>query len=289
MTSSKKEHLLFACLLGSALLLATTVARAADAPNLLRNGDAELGNADNWGKLWEARAEGAHAGKSCFIKAGPAFVLCDDFIAVDPDKTYLLSGWFKSATAEPSHLYFGYAPYDADKKPIFCENVSATPGTETTLAGACKKEDDILKIADGSKWRATPFAVVAFSVDNSGQYKDLPNRNLSTRGILSVDKKGEFWEIKLAKPCGKEYPAGTLIRQHVAGPGYIYNAATNAVVPQEWKQYSGRIKGIALSGAPTAQWWPGAKFARVIVMPNYGQAKDVSLLADDISMTTVEP
>lgn len=273
----------------STLLLAAQPSHAAEA-NLVRNGDAELGNAENWGRKFTIVTDDVHSGKNSFQRKGPITILSDDFIPVDGEKTYVLSGWFKSQGEEPSRVYLGYVPYDENKTRIVCANVSVTAGSETALTAAVSKGDTVLKIANGAKWVAKSSAVVAFEVDASGEYKDLPNRKLSSSGIASVENKGDFWEVTLLKPCGMEYPAGTLVRQHNDGGAYIYNAAASKVIPKEWTECRGLIKGIAKSGSPTNRWWPGTKYARIMVMPHYKQAgPGFVLLVDDISMTAQEP
>lgn len=101
------------------LLIPTLVS----AQNLVRNGDAES-KTDNWSASVETSADGPHSGKSCFkMLAGNA--TSAELIAVDPAAEYELSGWFRSADDRTANLYLGLMPFDADKKPIQCQQVGA--------------------------------------------------------------------------------------------------------------------------------------------------------------------
>lgn len=266
------------------VLVTAGAALAQAAANLLKNGDAESGALDNWKGFEKAISEGPHSGEFCFSCTNNRVVLGKDFLLIDPDKTFTLAGWFKSAGAEKSRLYFGYAPYDGEKRLIESHHVNCVPGTETTLVEACAKEDMVVKIAAGDKWKLSRNAYVAFAVDDSGQCADLPNRKVSGAGITKVENKGDHWEVHLKRKCGRAYPAGTRIREQLAITGYFYAAASSKHVPQEWTKYSGSVSGMSKSAIRKGQWWPGTKYVRVVALANYQQKKDVELLVDDITL-----
>lgn len=263
------------------------------AANLVKNGDAEMGTLDNWAGFAKVVSEGAHSGKHCFSVAGSAQVLSKEFIPIDTSKTYVVTGWFKSTGKAPSHVYLGVAPFDEKKQPIRPYHVFCIAGTETTLAEACKPEDTVLKIANGAKWKTVPYACVAFDVDDSGQLKDLPNRNLSNTavpgfGVENVEDKGGYWAVQLKTKCGRAYPAGTKVREHISSATYIYSAASRKPVPLAWTEFKGQIKGVAKGDLPMNQWWPGTKYAKLLILANFEQGADFSLLADDLALTPVE-
>ena len=255
--------------------------------NLIKNGNAESGNNANWSKTVRMSSGSQHGGKYCFKRAGFIKVFSSQLIPVQQSKIYTLSGWFRSIGKIKSKIYFGYVPYDADKQQIFPRHVGVIPETETTLVEACKPEDKILKIKDGRKWKKLKFACVAFEVDNSGKYKDLPNRNVTQLGIKKISRGKGFWEVHLNKACGKAYPADTPVREHNSGGTYIYNAANNRIVPEKWTQYTNAINGWwAKSGISSEKWWAGTKYVRIMIMVNYGQKNTARLLWDDLSLTS---
>lgn len=280
--------ILFTLLLAN-IIHAPTVCLAGETLNLVTNGDAETGNTDGWKTFRKVISEAPHSGKFCFSCVGSSMVRSSKaVIGIDPNKTYTLTGWFKSAGKGKSRLFFGYIPYDAKHRRISSEQVTYVAGTETTLAAPCAGDDTVIKVVDASKWKALRSGYIAFKVDDSGKYKDLPNRNLSGRGIVKVENKGNHWEIHLAEKCKQTYPAGTKVREHKAESGYIYNAASSRNVPMKWTKYTGKIKGIAESGMVRRQWPRGTRYARVILMANYTQNKEFELHVDDIVLTAIE-
>jgi hypothetical protein len=260
--------------------------RADDQPaNLVKNGDAETGTLDHWSGFTKVSSDNPHSGKFCFLAQGNADARSNEFIPVDPAKTYTLTAWIKSLGKDANRALIGYIPFDADKNPILPQEVEVTFGSETKLFEACTAADTVIKITDGSKWQATENNCIAFKVDDSGKYADLPNRNLSTSfGVVKVENKGAYWEVQLKNACGQNYPAGTKIREHSAANGYIYNAF-DGPVPAEWTQCTGVIKSMADSGTPTDQWWPGTKYVKVIFLLNYQKDQNFSTAVDDVSVT----
>ena len=254
----------------------------AQTANLVENGDAEAGTLDNWTGFTKVVSQGAHSGTHCFSRTGVAHIKSKQIVPVDFNKTYTLSGWMKSVGQGQSTVYLGLIALDKNKHEIAPCHVYCIPATETTLAQACKKEDKVVRIADGGKWKGGLAMCIAFAVDDSGQFGDLPNRNVSSIGITKIEKEGDCWAVHLAKECGRAYPAGTKIREHSSGGTYIYCAASCKPVPMEWTQFKGTVKGMSKSAAPANQWWPGTKYAKVFIYANYRQGKEFEVLVDDI-------
>ena len=227
--------------------------------------------------------------KLCFPCKGPTTIKGSEWITIDPLKRYTLSGWFKSVGKEPSNLYFGFMCFDADKRLIAAEQVAVIGATETTLYEECRKEDTLIKVAHAFKWKEDPHACIAFDVDDSGKYADLPNRNLSGFGIIKLEEKEGYWEVRLNEPCGRAYPAGTKVREHSAGPAYLYCAAASQSVPAEWTQYSGAVTGISVAGAGNARWWQGTKYAKLVLLLNSEQNEDCIALVGGLDIRAETP
>jgi hypothetical protein len=227
--------------------------------------------------------------KLCFPCKGPTTVKGSEWITVDPKKRYTLSGWFKSVGKEPSNLYLGFMCFAADKKPIEPEQVSVVGATETTLYEACTKDATLIKVAHAFKWKEDPHACIAFEADDSGKYADLPNRNLSRFGITKLEEKEGYWEVRLNEPCGRAYPAGTKVREHTAGPAYLYCAASAQAAPMEWTQYSGSVMGLSEAGAGNTRWWHGTKYAKLLMLLNYDQDEDCIVLVSGLDVKSEAP
>ncbi len=256
------------------------------ATNLLSNGNAELGNTNGWSTRWgssfSVSSVDPRSGTYSFLKEGYEQIE-SDFISIDIATEYKQEGWFKSSGSGAT-VHYGFIPYDNNKKEIARQYVYYYPGSETELYADIKASDKIIKIKDGSKWQVFNYGVVAFNVDTSGNYADLPNFNLSNHNIVRVENKGDYWEVEFATNVGKDALAGTKIREHRFGGTYMYNSANGLSVPSSWTKYSSVIKGECTSGVCDGEnkWWKGTKYVKVLIIANYGQNTDYKLFFDDL-------
>jgi len=119
-------------------------------------------------------------------------------------------------------------------------SVSAIKGTDTVLAEDCTPEDKIIKVKDASAWKTDGISNVAFETDP--EFKDLPNYNYTISNIESISRQGNIWEIKLKEACGRDYLAGTAIRQHYNGNTFVYPVISKLAPNSEWIKLEGTIK-----------------------------------------------
>lgn len=227
-------------------------------------------------------------GGDCIKVTGYAAVYSAELFAVDPGKVYQLSGSFRSVGETEGRVYLGLVPADESKRSIAPHHVNCVPGSETELAAACSPADTVIKVKDGSKWRAVAHAAIAFEIDDSGEFADLPNFNLSPLGVEQVEQKGDHWEVTLSRACGKEYPAGTKVRQHLAGASFIYCGAGNLVAPKEWTTFSGKVDGISKNSIASTRFHPGTKFVRIGILANHRGNQENVLLIDNITLEQVD-
>lgn len=258
---------------------------------LVTNGDAETGDVTNWNLDGVDDADFYAGAYSFYEIGGTKTVISTEYIPINLDKAYYLEGWFKSVgVGGLSKLYFGYVPYDEDKVRIANQHVNVVVGTETTLYANVDSSDTIVQIVDGTNWYDTiTHEFMAFDIDDSGNYNDLPNRILSSQNIISLTDQGAYWDVEFNTAVGKTYSAGTKVRMHTSGAGYMYTAAANNNIPTDWTNYadSGGITGENLYGAGYGtSWWPGTKYARILMLTNYGQDATYEFNVDDISLTT---
>jgi hypothetical protein len=217
---------------------------------------------------WNGAAKSAvssQSGAESFEIAGAIFN--SEAIPVDQSKNYVLSGWFKNNGDTPlKYVYFSLMPLDADKKQINSHEFAVFPnsGNETVLTAPCAAGDTVLKIKDGSKWKEYQYGCVAFDVDDSGALKDLPNRNISPFGIKSVENKGDHWDVTLMSNCGKDFPAGTKVREHTASNTYIYPVIIKDLSKGDgWKKFEGKVGGMTKFVVTGDKFWPGTAFVKV--------------------------
>jgi hypothetical protein len=251
----------------------------ADPDNLLANPGAECGTAEGWAGLenlrvgeFGVRPGEAHTGEYAFHWRGQSQGVASDWIAVDTNRAYELSGWFKAGPASIKGVIFGVMLADAQKRPIRPWNVFSLQGTRTELAAPCRAGDRIVRLKDAANWKTSPSYAIAFGADENEYTPDV-----SPLGIDEVRREDDDWAVVLSKPCGLNLPAGTPVTENRAGNGGIFlPGAVNVTVPGDWTELKGSI-GLK-------QWWPGTAYAQVVVIGLRPRQKQNALLMDDFAM-----
>ena len=252
--------------------------------NLIKNGDAEAGKTSGWDGFASIVPK-PHNGSNAFLLKRSERAFSDGLIPLDPKAKYKLSGFFM-AEETPTKAYIGFDCFDANKQRIRSMEISPIPKSETELVEDAKKGDTVLKIKDGSAWKfekwTRPYGVVAFEVDTSGAYSDLPNRKITLRGITAITKADGYWEVKLKHPMRENYPAGTAVRQQRSQGAYCWTRG-RGVVKDKWVDIKGYKSGVSVGGQKTDMFWPGTRYIRVAIL-NLNHSKTVSpnLLVDDV-------
>ena len=203
-------------------------------------------------------------------------------LAIDPNKTYKLSGEFMANGKSPSVLYFGLITLNDKKQSIYSEQIFAVPGTETVLAEDAKVGDKEIKLKDCSKWKFKG-GHVAFNVKDD--LSDLPNKSLSP-AIKSYVKSGDIYTITLSTPLRKAFSKGTAVRQHRAAGTYLYSAAASRKLTNQWKTFSAIINGVSPKENPVAskKFWYTTKYSKILILGNYGGKADSVLLFRNVKL-----
>ena len=295
-TAPKSKNIkITSAFLATALIASPCVSQSLNAgENLLKNGDAEAGDTSGWTSFVETSTT-AHEGTNSFVLAGAkdssGTAQSKEFIPVDPSSGYTVSGYFMSPEGTGS-VHLGLACFDAQKRLITSERITPVPQTETELVEEAKIGDKVVKIKNGSAWEfdaeLTPkYGVVAFNVDDSGAYSDLPNPNLSQQGITTIRQTGGQWEVELAKPLKEGYSAGTKVRQHKVAGASLWLAVGG--VGKDWVKISGDISGVSTVGREKGMFWPGTSFVRISVL-NLNNDKNTSpkVLVDDLTFSPIQ-
>ncbi len=220
------------------------------------------------------------------------------FTYVKMDKKYRFEWWFKSVGTIQSKLHYWFREYDEQFRPINTVNVKDIAGTSTKLLQAVNNWDTQV-VFDGSggvcdKWKHwngnsvyfSNHLAIAFDIDDSWEYNDLPNYNISQHWFASVVEDGTKCTVTLNfnQKIWKTYPIGTKIRLHVAGSTYNYAAASWDIVPNTWTKYSSEISGESVHWNDYSQFRRGTKFIKVSVLASRKQTTDSSLYIDDMKM-----
>jgi hypothetical protein len=267
----------------------------------LLNGGAESGDTSYFSGIDEVISEDCHNGEYCFSDASGSMIVSSQFFPVEVDKNYHLEGWFKSEGIDKSRLYYGFIPYDENMRFISHSSVHAVTGTETTLYEDVLSDDIVIKLASCENWRDDIWhSSIAYEVDDSGNYDDLPNFKLSGYNVSKITVYPDYCEVEFGTryqntsyeiqyTAGHSFPAGTKVRQHHSGSTYMYTAASSDYVPYSWTKYEGDASGMTNEGASSIKWRKSTKYALVHILTNYNQTYsgnpyDVNLLIDDMKL-----
>ena len=194
----------------------------------------------------------------------------------DPAKKYKISGEFRISGGEGGgDLYLGFAPYDADGKPIRPVSVNVTPKSDTVVARTAAANDTVIYVKDASKWdMKTPHGFIAFNT--KPDYSDLPNNDLIAVPQGGVEQEGDLWKVTLKTPLAKEIAEGTNVRQHKSGAAYIYSAHKPNAPQGEWITLSGTTACKASAfGNSRFNLWHGTASVRVFVSLMHGKKDNV--------------
>ncbi len=239
----------------------------------------------------------AHNGTYSFYDEKSHVVFSDELFPIDMNTEYNLEGWFMKYGTGDSKIYFGYVPYDENKNIIVRRYVFDIAGTDTSLYDDVKSTDTTLKVLDASKWNTASsyYRYVAFNTDNSGNFNDMPNSNLSNKmGVkdvcnITVVDKTDYWEVNLCggQTVGVSAVAGTNVRQHQDGGTYMYTAAAGNKPGTSWTKYSSTTQGEDTTSTNLSKWWRGTKYAKILFLMNYGDSSGNSKTrVDDIILTS---
>ncbi len=191
-------------------------------------------------------------------------------IKVDPAKKYQVSTKIKTLGENPALVYIGFIPYD-DKGRVIdprkgCNN---TEGSFTALTAAVEKGAKTLTVKDASKWKEGRNYVVAFNAKED--MSDIPNFDHSSE-ITEIEKTGDVYTITFKYALKKDYPAGTMVRQHRSGATYIYTKFGKS--PQKMETWKGKsVQGDTLRKAT---------FIRPVILVNAKKEGSGAVFADFI-------
>ena len=242
--------------------------------NIIVKGDAESDQGEGFSAI-AGISDDAKSGKHSYEVAGDKTVLWLKKTKIDPDKYYAVSVWIKAVGDKPSLSYMGFVNYDTKGRVINYFNADGK-GALTELAEPCKITDMVVKVKDGSKWKTSTSPRVIIAFDAKGDGSDLPNFNLSP-AISKIEKKNDLYEIVLAAPAGKSYPAGTGVREHMDGDNYQY--VKYGEVPTEWTKWEGIVKG--------SDFRKGTENMTFVLLCNTGK-NDMTMLFDDVCVEELD-
>lgn len=213
-----------------------------------------------------------------------------NYTYINPSKQYKISWMFRSVWTEQSRLYYGFAEYDENFQFIANTHVNNVAGTETVLTEDVNPGDQTITFENtgwtmcDTWWNHSTFdthAVVAFDIDETGNFNDLPNRNINPyngpsysdswygKSMRTITNNGETCTVQFSWTMIHTYPAWTHIRMHQSWGSYNYRGAGWSLVPNTWTKYEWSVQGISTNWAWTAQFRRWTVFVRPIILANH--------------------
>lgn len=253
--------------------------------NLVTNGTALLGTNYNFSTTTLDQADKPTGGGSFLTSAtGTQTFSIDEFIPVDPNKTYTLLGSFKEkgTPTTPARFYFGIIDYDVDKLSINPYNVMFQAGTTTTLAAALNPGATTVSLTSAANWNNAAGAATYRRgfifwnyVDSKGYAYPIEtySRNVYYNDMYAdgaINFSTNTITLRTAW-TGPSIPAGTPVSNSDSGASYHYVAATNAVAPTTWTAFSGTIGGGTAQNSAN-KFFPGTAYSKVMVLANRNTA-----------------
>lgn len=221
--------------------------------------------------------------KNTYEVKGTKSAFWNKWFKLDSSKKYIFQAKVKSTGK--SRIYLGFLN-KKNGKIIRSFNVNTVAGTETELLEPCKVGDKFVKIKSDKNWKAIRFGRVAFNVDPSVKFSDLPNFTTTDKGITKISKISNGWQVELSRPCKKSYPAGTKVREQRDGSSYNYTVSKRLNTgSDEWQFVIGATKGCSKNGLATGKFWSGTQ--EILPMLLIIQPKNITTYIRNIELKEV--
>lgn len=197
-------------------------------------------------------------------------------VSIDITRTYEFSMFFKGDSSKK--LYIGWDEFDIDGELIsatYCMGLSAST---TTLAKDLKNGDTVVYLSSVDGWTNTAYThqlgLIFWNYKDSTGYQypvGVYSRNawLNLYTFDNVNKTNNTITLKSAWTYGT-FPAGTTVSQSNSA-GHKYFKYQNSNYPSDWTEVTNTISGEQpLYGFQSAKFNQAAKYARFIILHNYG-------------------
>jgi hypothetical protein len=251
--------------------------------NLVRNGYATTGDNSNFANSIYTTSSYVTASGS-LSATGDHGIDTSDFIQIEPNKSYTLTGSLKSTGAGGNSLtYYGYATYDIDKQYIGPNMSSHMVNTETELAQDLKPGDTIVYVNNASNWNKTADIYHSKYI-GIYPYKDYPLYTYTRNLYAFNDSNSTNNTITLSSPYGGTLvKAGTKVANNYNNNGeYSYSAVCGSYISSTWTKYTSVTSGYAINYGGYDKFRYGTKYIKPLLLLNYSQNSTYSTLFDDI-------
>ncbi len=187
-------------------------------------------------------------------------------MAVDVTADYRFSGKFRAIPDQPGgNVRIGLILYNSAGRRLAPVNCRVLKETTTELLEPAAAGSNVLKVNNATKWKSKPKGLYAAAMNARPDEGDLPNFEIFF--IREIKMESSVHEIILNAPLEKDYPAGTLLRQHQSGPIYLFVPLENPAAGKEWTEFTFDIRA-GDYGRPDAFWYGTAQVRPGIILDN---------------------
>lgn len=234
---------------------------ASRGPSLITNGQALLGNNYNFSGFTLDKADRPTGAAGSFVApGGAAAIFLDEFMAINPARTYEMSFAVRQAAGDGARVFYSYlSPYDINKQPIAPCYYMEQAGTRTTLAAPLNPGDTTITLTSSANWNnaagsSSHFRTVIVWNYVDGQGYAWPVGTYSRNAIINAYADGGISGnvVTLRTPWNlSPVPAGTAISNGSSGGSFMYGAS-NVSGPSTWTNYAYKYSGVHTNSAGAA-------------------------------------
>ncbi len=182
-----------------------------------------------------------------------------EFIPVDPEHNYLLTGEFR-AEEKCSGFSFGLMLYTRERRLIAPHSVRAVAGTEAKLVKPAKKGDFAIVVDDASAWKLPQGKIAALGV--RPELADLPAGTFAYY-ITAITPDADGYRIEFSRPLPTAVSSGVMVRQHCDARNF--SVIWKGTLGCGWTPFRRLISAGAQYTTQSDRWWPGVRFARIFI------------------------
>jgi hypothetical protein len=277
--------------------------------NLVTNSNGHMGSNYNFGGFYLSQDD-THDGQPASFLAFPGhstYRYSDEFIPVDPTKSYRISLWAKAGNADGTRYnadnkqYFGIEYFDSDLNFISSYHFTkVSTAVNTTLAAPLNPGDTTLTLTDATGWynstsgvnrhfawypytnsKGYTYPVYGYTRNVSPDYCSLYDGAWAQNGI-----SGNTITLTSAW-TGPALPAGTPIKNCYYSVYRNSPVAYNVAVPDTWTHYSAVI-GPASTADLHKQIRGGAAYMRFFHLLNNHGITDTDIRISELTITEVD-
>ena len=214
------------------------------------------------------------------VKGDHTFQCKSDKIKIHPEKTYLLSGEFRSISTSLSKLCFGIMCFSANDQEITPQKVIRKDEVRTITSLDTTYKTFTL---DES---AQTFAKGFIGFYFEGDTEKLPDKVISGQ---TVEGNAVNFKNALPKEIAELIVVGkTKVMPHGGSKKiYIHSACDGKEVPKEWTQFSASFRGSAWGEGVKGKFRKGTCFACPVIVANQSQDEKEILEMKNVFLTAV--